>query len=346
MKVGDAFNEELKKKMKSGSTPAPSSAEPRPRKKYFIDTITQGETIHDVFAVSDITLRQARNGNYYISGALMDRTGKVNMRMWDVKRDTYDRLYAASFIRALAHLELFNDQPQIIIREFSVLNPADVYPGDFLPTSEFDPVAMETEFRGLIAAIEKEEWRKALNAIYNDAFFPVFKLAPAAKEYHHAWVHGLLEHSLSAARTARAIAKEQPFLDSDIVISGALVHDIGKAYEISSDIGFEYTTDGKLLGHISLGAMHVSDACRSADIDPVVRRLLLHIVLSHHGSLEWGSPVFPRTKEAMAVHYIENLDAKVRGAQTLIEKTPGAADGPVWTEFSRMFDGSVYGAGR
>ena len=129
-------------------------------------------------------------------------------------------------------------------------------------------------------------------------------------------------------------------------MSGALVHDIGKAYEISADIGFEYTTDGKLLGHIPLGAMRVDEACRTASVDPVVRRLLLHILLSHHGALEWGSPVIPRTKEAMAVHYIENLDAKIRGAQTMIEKTPGAEDGPVWTEFSRMFDGSVYGAGR
>ena len=350
MKLGDAFNDELKKKLATGKeTAAPgagAAAESRAKKKHFIDAISQGETVNDVFAVSVVTLRQARNGNYYISGVIMDRTGKVNMRMWDVKRDTYDRLYAAQFIRAHAHLELFNDQPQIILREFTVIRSEDIYPGDFLPASELDPDAMTSDFRALIAGLEKDEWRRAMNAVFDDEFFPAFQLAPAAKEYHHAWVHGLLEHTVSAATTAKAIAQAQPFLDSDIVICGALVHDIGKALEISSDIGFEYTTDGKLLGHIALGAMRVNDACRAAGIDPVVRRLLLHIVLSHHGSLEWGSPVCPRTKEALAVHHIENLDAHIRGAQTLIEKTPGVVDGPVWTEYSRMFDGSVYGAGR
>jgi 3'-5' exoribonuclease len=166
---------------------------------------------------------------------------------------------------------------------------------------------------------------------------------PAASAVHHAWIGGLVEHVLSACKTAQAIAEQRPFLNRDLLLAGVILHDIGKIEEIDSGPGFGYTDTGRLCGHIVLGTLLVERfILKLKDFPRAKRDVLLHLILSHHGELEYGSPVKPCTAEAVALHHLECLDAKVQGIQTIIERERAGGNDGAWSDFARVVDGRIY----
>jgi 3'-5' exoribonuclease len=203
---------------------------------------------------------------------------------------------------------------------------------------------MEKELDALVAGFTDPDYKRLIAAIFSDAALRArFVKAPAASSVHHAWVSGLLEHVLSATKTAQSVAEQRPFLNRDLLLAGVLLHDIGKIEEIDSGPGFGYTDAGKLCGHIPLGALMVERyIVKLENFPPDKRNLILHMILSHHGTREFGSPVTPVTGEAVALHHIACLDAKVQGIQSIIEKEEASGNETNWTDFARVVDGRIY----
>jgi 3'-5' exoribonuclease len=203
---------------------------------------------------------------------------------------------------------------------------------------------MANELDALLATFTDPDLKKLLLAIFNDA--PTrekFIRGPAAASVHHAWCGGLIEHVLSACKTAQSIAEQRPFLNRDMLLAGVLLHDIGKIEEIDPGPGFTYTDTGRLCGHIVLGALMLERfILKLPDFPKKKRDQLLHMILSHHGELEYGSPVKPYTMEAVALHHLECLDAKVQGIATIIERERAAGNESAWSDFARVVDGRIY----
>jgi 3'-5' exoribonuclease len=203
---------------------------------------------------------------------------------------------------------------------------------------------MAQELDALLGTFTDPDYKRLLAAIFADARVREnFIGSPAATSVHHAWRGGLMEHVLSAARTAQAIAEQRPFLNRDLLLAGVVLHDIGKTEELDPGPGFTYTDTGRLCGHIALGTLLVERfLVKLGDFPPKKRDLILHMILSHHGTHEFGSPVLPATAEAVALHYLECLDAKVQGIQTIIAQDRAAGNEGLWTEFARVADGRIY----
>jgi 3'-5' exoribonuclease len=215
---------------------------------------------------------------------------------------------------------------------------------DFLPISVRPLDEMLKEFDALLQTFTDPDFKALLTQIFSDQTVrDRFAKGPAAASVHHAWVGGLMEHVLSACKTAQSIAEQRPFLNRDLLMAGVILHDIGKIEELDPGPGFTYTDSGKLCGHIVLGALLVErNILKLENFPPKKRDLVLHLILSHHGTREFGSPVTPLTGEAVALHHLECLDAKVQGIQTIIEKERAGGNDGDWSEFARVVDGRIY----
>ncbi len=282
-------------------------------------------------------VRKTRNGNPYWEGTFQDATGGVSTKLWDSADGVKDRVKAMEgvlvpgrAVRISARVDEFQGALQFILHSAETVPEEDVDPAFFAPCSKRTRADMEQELDGLIAAMEDADYRRLMQAFREDAdVFRRFAGGPAAKAIHHAWVGGLLEHSLSLARGAMALAPNYPEMNADLLLCACFFHDVGKTLEISSDPGFEYTTDGKLMGHIYMGARLVEKLCDSIPGFPEEkRRHIVHIVLSHQGerSEGFGSAADPSTPEAVFFHHLDNLDAKVQNCLTQLEKSGEAGE--------------------
>jgi len=213
---------------------------------------------------------------------------------------------------------------------------------DFLPASEHDVDEMEQQLRKILRKVEDPHLIKLLAAFFNDAeFMAAFKQCPAAVAFHHAYLGGLLEHTLSLAKLASRIAPDYPALRGDLLLVGVFVHDIGKTRELEWTRGFQYTDEGGLIGHLVMGAAMVEDKAKTVpDFPRELLNSIKHLILSHHGEYEFGSPKLPVTVEAVALHYIDNLDAKIHAFQKAINEARDASSN--WTQFNRMFERRLF----
>jgi 3'-5' exoribonuclease len=230
----------------------------------------------------------------------------------------------------------------VIIRQFQPAGD-EADPADFLPTSLRDPETMLTELGEVLAAVKSPPLRSLLDAFLDDGeFCERFKAAPAGTRLHHAYRGGLLEHTLSMARCAVALASHYAVLDLDRLLTGVFLHDLGKVEELTAEPMLDYSDRGRLLGHIEIGARLLAErAARIEGFPAPLLDVLTHMVLSHHGRLEYGSPKLPMTPEGVALHHLDNLDAKLASVEALLEKGEGAA----WSEYVRGFDRAFYLAG-
>src|SRR6185437_5526874 len=195
---------------------------------------------------------------------------------------------------------------------------------DFFPASERNPDEMWAELRRIVAELENEHIRRLLDAFLDDPeIAPKYRIAPAAKTIHHAFRSGLLEHVLSLCALARRVADHYPWIDRELLVAGAVLHDIGKIHELSYERGFAYTAEGQLLGHIAIGVRMMAEKLRAfPDFPPELRNLLEHIILSHHGQLEFGSPKTPAFPEALLFHFLDDMDSKMECMRALLGKEP------------------------
>ncbi|HEY3321401.1 MAG TPA: HD domain-containing protein [Planctomycetota bacterium] len=355
-RLGDLFPNELQPEK-----PAGKSAAPRPRgvgpasvpaakrgERVFVKDFVAGQEVEGIYLVQEATLRVAKNGSKYVQSTFCDKTGTVPVRQWDANDVDFGCYKVAGYIKVRGRVETYKNATQMIAFAVQECDGQGINPADFLPVSTRSFEEMDKELSTLLESFTDPDYKRLLESIFNDpSTREKFLKSPAAASVHHAWVGGLAEHVLSAAKTAQAIAEQRPFLKRDLLLAGVLLHDIGKIEELDPGPGFSYTDTGRLCGHIPLGSLLVERHIIKLENFPAEKRnLILHMILSHHGTHEFGSPVLPCTGEAVALHYLECLDAKVQGIQTIIEREDAAGNETSWTDFARVADGRIYKGSR
>ena len=291
-----------------------------------------GKANGGLFLVQSKDVREGKTGKKYMSLTLMDSTGEIDARMWDNVETASVVFERDDFIRVEGETQEYQGKQQLIVHRLKKALDDEVELKDFLPASKRDPAEMFAELRAIVAAIGNPHLKALLEAIFGDPRIAEgFRTAPAAKSIHHAWLGGLLEHVLSMSEIARRtgqhyISAGYP-VDLDLLLAGVLLHDIGKIDELNYARSFSYSTPGQLLGHIVMGVQMIEEKLRTVpDFPPKLRMLLEHMVLGHHGQIEFGSPKLPVFLEALLLAQIDNLDSKMATMLSSLERDrdPGA----------------------
>ncbi len=287
---------------------------------------------------------ETRNGDPYLAITLTDRTGEIEGRVWNRARELDSVFAQKDYVRIKGEAQKFRDSIQLKITHLEPVGDEEVDSGLFLPVTQADTEKLWSEFNGYIKGIRSRVLSSLLNAIFRDQrISKAFKLAPAGKKMHHAYIGGLLEHSVSVTRMADSVCRLYPGLDRDLLVSGALIHDIGKIDEFSySRPPIDYTDTGRLLGHVVLGASIIDSFIARLDIEASSSQIiaLKHLVLSHHGQKEFGAPVLPMIEEAVVLNMIDDLDAKLNYLERLKRDIHGTGYG--WTDYQRLFERYFY----
>jgi len=311
----------------------------------FINEINPGETIDDIYIVKDPILRSTTRGDLYIAMFLQDRTGQVNGRMWQATEAIYKALPKPGFVHIQGRSELYQNNLQVIINNVSSVDTSDVSIDDFLAQTDKDTMQMFDDIKKIVNQVEHPQLKALVGAFLADTeLMDKFRTAPAAIKMHHNYIGGLLEHTHNMLRVATAILPLYPDINADMVLAGIFLHDIGKTEELSYDMAFSYTDSGQLIGHISKSLVMINqkaDTLRSkgTKIDQAILDAVGHIILSHHGQYEFGSPKLPATAEAFMVYYIDDLDAKMNQVTTLIESDISDSN---WTGWNNALQTKLY----
>jgi 3'-5' exoribonuclease len=309
--------------------------------RQFINQISENDLVEGIFWVKEKAMPFTRTGTPYLRVRLTDRTGEIEGRIWDGVEEFADLFERADFIRIKAQANSYQEKIQLNIKSLKKVAEAEVVLEDFLPASEHDPDEMLAELMGIAEGIENGHLKELVMAFLTDEDFTTpFKRAPGAKRLHHAYLGGLLEHTLSVTRLIEEIKGHYEGIDHALLLAGGILHDIGKVRELAYAIAFDYTDEGRLVGHIVIGTQMVEERiARIEGFPEELAMLLKHLLLSHHGQYEYGSPKRPKTLEANILYYLDDLDAKVSGIQEFINK---GEEGERWTAFHRMFDRFFY----
>ena len=313
-------------------------------KALFVRDLPDGEIVETILLVKESALAQRRNGEDFLRLKLCDCTGTLEAVAWDGVAEVREIAQPGIALRVRGRYEVSQRYgPQLTLKSASLAEAGDYRLADLMDGPAAGADQMEADLRRLIDTVRNPWLRQLLDALIGarSQVWERFRRAPAAKYYHQAYLHGLLEHSLSVGQAVSAVSGAFPGVDRDLAVTGGLIHDIGKieAYE-SDPVAIDLSDDGKLLGEIPLGYYTVRTAIEAIDGFPTeLSRAVLHIVLSHHGALENGSPVVPCTREATVVHAIDNLGGKL-GSFDRLEK--GLQDGETWSRFDRALSGSAY----
>ena len=301
------------------------------------------EIANAVFLVQSKEIRQKRTGEPYLSLNLSDRTGDIEARMWDNVAEVMDTFERDDFIKVRGQLQIYNTRPQFIVHKLRRMADAEVDFADFFPASSRDPEQMWAELRATVTGIPDPHLRALLDLFLDDPEIARrYQIAPAAKSIHHAFRAGLLEHVLSLIGLAGPIVAHyntahSGTVDWSLMVAGIVLHDIGKIYELTYERGFSYSTEGQLIGHISIAMRMLSDKLRALpDFPNDLRNLLEHMILSHHGKLEFGSPKVPLFREALLLHYLDDMDSKMECMRATVEK--GAQAEGLFTAWSSSLE--------
>lgn len=308
-----------------------------------ISDLRNGDPVEDeVFLVVRKELRKSRKGSDYIDGEVMDKSGTLPIRMWDATEKISSSFDVQGFVRVSGRVESYRDTLQLVVKKIAKADEDSVSMADFVPTTEQDVDKMEESLRKMLRTVKDRHLIDLLAGFFNDeAFMACFRACPAAVQFHHAYLGGLLEHTLSMTKLACWITDHYPRLDKDLLLAGVFLHDIGKVRELNWERGFQYTNEGQLVGHLVLGASMVEEKARGVEGFPQeLLDRLKHLILSHHGEYEFGSPKLPATAEAIALHYIDNLDAKMHAFEKAINEDRDPSTD--WTEYNRMFARRLY----
>lgn len=310
-------------------------------KTQFLDNIKAGESISDVFILTEKSLAQKRDGDHFLTLTLADRSGMLKGVVWDHADDIHASVHSGDLVHVEGNVSEYRDALQIVVRHMQPCCADEVDPGDFVPSTARDVEGMYHRLVEFTETLEDANFRALFNAFWDDdAFVRSFKLAPAAKKMHHAYLGGLLEHTLSMVALAEKIAKHYSGIDRDMMIAGAVLHDIGKVREFNYRFNIDYSDEGRLLNHIIIGIQMLNDKLKQVDGLPLEKiNLLKHMIVSHHGSREFGSPEPPKTIEAVLLNYIDEIDSKVNGIREFITKED--SDQP-WTRYHRLWERHFY----
>lgn len=316
--------------------------EPLKEKKIYVKEIQAGDRVNEVFLAAEKTLAYSQKGSPYLNVRLRDRTGDLDGKVWE-NALAWDKAFRkGDLIHVQARALHFKNAVQLSISELRKAEDREVDLADFFPAAPGDIGAMFAEILAFVGQVGSPCLSALLNAFFRDEeIAALFRKAPAAKGFHHVYLGGLLEHTLSVVRLLDRAAAHYPGVNRDLLIAGGLLHDIGKIYEFSYDRIVEYSDAGRLIGHIVLGVEMVDARIATIpDFPEQAAMELRHLILSHHGVLEFGSPKRPKTVEALIVHYMDDLDAKVNAFQETIRSARGEESD--WTPYHRLFERYIY----
>ena len=306
--------------------------------KTFVSDIRDRTQVDSTFLVKEKISAVARNGKPYLTLHLMDKTGDIEGRVWE-DVDTIGAVFEKDdFIRVRAKATVYLGKMQLIVSDLSRVADDQVSIADFLPEGDRDGIEMLAELSSLVESCADANLGRLLHSFFDDAaFLELYRTAPAAKGMHHVYLGGLLEHSLAVARLIDRIVPLYPELNRDLLLTGALLHDVGKVREMTYLRSFDYTDEGKLVGHITIGVEMLHEKISAIVGFPVELAMLLkHMILSHHGQYEFGSPKRPKTVEATVLNYLDDLDSKINGIRTHMRKEPASQSR--WTAYHRLYD--------
>jgi 3'-5' exoribonuclease len=307
-----------------------------------IVSLKEGDWVEETYLVTSKQVSTAKNGVTYLSLKLADKTGEIDGKLWDNADEVAGRFEREDFVRIKGIAANYQGTMQIKMKTLEKVDDGKVDFANFIQTSPRNVDDMVSELKAAAEGISNVHLKQLMSAFLNDkAFMEAFQRAPAAKTLHHNYIGGLLEHVVELIGIARDVAAHFPSVDVDLVIAGAFLHDIGKVHELSVRKSIEYTTEGRLIGHISLGYEMVVDKIGAiAGFPPELAMLLKHIILSHHGEYEFGSPKRPKIQEAIIINYLDDLAAKINNFQATLKKE-NVAEGE-WTNFNKMHDRYLY----
>lgn len=304
----------------------------------FVSQLAHNEPVSQVFLASDKQLRPNRNGNLYLQVDLSDRSGSVNTRMWNATDNEYKAFDNGDYVHVEGATQLFQGNMQLIATRIRKARPDELDESDFITLQSADIENMRSRLTEILGQVQSAPLaRLAKGFLKDDAFMEKFCRAPAGMKNHHAYQGGLLEHVLSLMELVLAVAPKYPQLSQDKLLIGAFLHDAAKTDELFYDRDIGYTDAGQLLGHMVIGVTMLDEKVRQIvqqDGQPFPERLLIelkHLIISHHGEYEYGSPKLPMTLEAIVLHLLDNLDAKVASFSQLMADCPNSESN--WTQY-------------
>jgi 3'-5' exoribonuclease len=310
----------------------------------------ENQAVMSYFLLAAFSLRDRKgSGGQYLALTLADKTGQFDARMWDDFAEVVEHCSEGCYVKVQGQVSKYNGKYQITVSKMRSAAASEIDTADFVPTTKFDVAEMSAELRGYVAAFKSEPLRRLVLAFLDDPEIgPAFVVAPAAKRLHHAWIGGLLEHVLHLVRVCLATAPFYPEVEPDLLVTGAILHDMGKVRELSWRSSFDYTLEGQLIGHISIvqGMLHEKIAQLNATgekFPDTLRVLIEHMILAHHGKLEFGSPKLPMTPEAMLLSALDDLEAKFQALRNefAAAKAEGRAPGAV-TDWVRSMERPLF----
>lgn len=290
------------------------------------------------FLVKEKNVGVGKNGRPFMTLLLGDSTGHIDGRLWDNVDSLSREFETGDVVKIKGQVQLFQNRRQLIVHRLERVDPATVNFEDYVPKASRASEDLMAELLNVVRTMKNPSLQRlVLDTLEDPEIRPLLLKAPAAKSIHHAWLGGLLEHIVSIVRIMEFMAKHYPFLNRDLLIFGGIFHDIGKVWELSWEQGIGYTDRGRLIGHMEMACELIDrKSSRILGFDNELRDVCKHIVLSHHGKLEYGSPKRPKFLEALIVAMVDDLDSKMSTVKTLIENERGGTDH--WSRYSELFD--------
>jgi len=315
-------------------------------KDFFIEHAARfdNEVVTSYFVLSSIQVREKQQGGQYLSLTLADKTGMLAGTMWDDFAETAATCSDGCYVKAQGRIGKYKGKFQMTVQKLRLAAENEIDKADFQPSTRFDVEEMWTELRGYVSAFANEDLKRLVFAFLDDEeIAAAYKAAPAAMRLHHAWLGGLLEHVLTLVRVCRATAPFYPEVDPDLLVTGAILHDIGKIRELSWKSSFNYTLEGQVIGHISIAHGMLREKVQSIVPFPEKLRVLVeHMILSHHGKYEFGSPKLPMTPEALLLSALDDLEAKMQAMRNEFAASVASGKGPgEVTDWVRSLDRPV-----
>jgi len=312
-------------------------------KKVYVNELQEGDRVDDLFLVQSAKINRTRAGKPYLILTVMDKSGEISGPVWDGVEQIRKSCKVGSFIRLTGSIGSYREKLQLKVDQVVPVARDRVDASSFVVSCKGDPDVMAGEIQSIIRSIDNPFLQKLLTTLFKKGkTWALFQKAPAAKTMHHGYLGGLMEHTLSMARLAELISSHYRDVDRSLLITGALLHDIGKIKELAMDMGLvEYTDIGRLKGHLVMGSEMVADA--AAEIDGFSTELLQqlqHLILSHHGQLQFGSPTVPMTVEALLLSQIDDMDAKMNMVEQL--RSGMDEEGFHWSEYQRSLERYLY----
>jgi len=309
-------------------------------KKQYVSDLKAGQLVQDIFYLANREIRDRKGGGSFLVLELSDRTGSISGKVWDNAKTLSLQAIPGQFLKISGSVREYSGSIEIAVSDLTIIPYDQIAKDDFIPKSQYNREELFAELKEYLIQITNPFLSKLVNRFLEDKeFVEQFKLAPGAARVHHAYLGGLLEHTVFMLRLSKTMAKVYPKIDYPLLVTGIILHDVGKVKEYVYDKVIDHTLEGRLLGHIVQGYEMISTQIDEIKGFPAeLRRVLLHMILTHHGHLEFGSPKTPKFVEAFLLHMLDYIDARAMMFQEATEKNKGVK----WTEYHQFLETNVY----